>query len=444
MRMKSLTLRIWVILSIVILIIALVTSLAFMFVTNGFEDEDAKHLLELTHQIVLDSLKDNPGNESTVEAAGHHYRHFVFNLTDGQLTPILGEAQIPDPLVNQLESLVNQDKGRVTDETIGRTHYLLRMSPIGESSYLISYTNTDEREDILKIIFMAFLVTLLSLPISKLIANNIAKPLKKLEVYTKRVANKEWNSELEIRSKDEIGRLAMAMKEMKDALRIADEEERKFLQSVSHDLKTPVMVIMGYAQEIIDGMYEDSPEESATIIKNEATRLEKKIKQILYFNTLDYVLDNEKEYEEFYLDKLLTYLVTNFQAVNPELNWSLALSIKQAAIFGSQDRIRVSLENVLENQLRFAKKTVEVTLMDSERFWVIEIKNDGPSISEQDIHHIFKSLYKGSNGNFGLGLSISSKIINYYGGSITVENHDGRVCFRISYPKSGWRDPDNT
>ncbi|MBM6996573.1 HAMP domain-containing histidine kinase [Paenibacillus sp. DXFW5] len=170
--------------------------------------------------------------------------------------------------------------------------------------------------------------------------------------------------------------------------------------------------------------------------------MEKKIKQILYFNTLDYVLDNEKEYEEFYLDKLLTYLVTNFQAVNPELNWSLALSIKQAAIFGSQDRIRVSLENVLENQLRFAKKTVEVTLMDSERFWVIEIKNDGPSISEQDIHHIFKSLYKGSNGNFGLGLSISSKIINYYGGSITVENHDGRVCFRISYPKSGWRDPD--
>ncbi|WP_178022141.1 cell wall metabolism sensor histidine kinase WalK [uncultured Paenibacillus sp.] len=438
MRIKSLTLRIWIILSIVILIIALVTSLAFLLVTNGFEDEDSTNLLELTHQIVLDSLKENPGNESTLEAAGHHYHHFVFNLTDGQFTPILGDAQIPDAFVGKLESLVNQDKGQVTDETLGRTHYLIRMSPMGESSYLISYMNTDEREDVRKIILIAMLVTLLSLPISKLIANNIAKPLKKLEAYTKQVANKEWNSELEIRSEDEIGRLAKAMKEMKETLRIADEEERKFLQSVSHDLKTPVMVIMGYAQEIIDGMYEDSPEESATIIKNEANRLEKKIKQILYLNTLDYVLGNEKESEEIYLDKLLTYLVTNFQSINPELSWSLALNTNPAVIVGSQDRIRVSLENVLENQLRFAKENVEVSLMDSERFWIIEITNDGPSISEQDRHHIFKSLYKGSNGNFGLGLSISSKIINYYGGGITAENREDRVCFRIIYPKSGY------
>lgn len=440
--MKSLTLRIWVILSIVILIIALVSALAFMFISNGLEDDDSTALLELTHRVVLDSLQENQGVENAAEAAGHHAHHYVFDKTKGQFTSLVGRAQIPNALSGDLQDWISNDRGHLADEAIRRAPYIIRISPIGESSYLISYTNSDEREDVLKIILIAMLVTLLSLPISKLIANNIAKPLKKLEAYTKRVANKEWNSDLEIRSKDEIGRLAMAMKEMKEALRIADEEERKFLQSVSHDLKTPVMVIMGYAQEIIDGMYEDSPEESATIIKNEATRLEKKIKQILYFNTLDYVLDNEKEDEEFYLDKLLTYLVTNFQAVNPELNWSLALNIKQAAIFGSQDRIRVSLENVLENQLRFAKKAVEVMLMDSERFWVVEIKNDGPSISEQDIHHIFKSLYKGSNGNFGLGLSISSKIINYYGGSITVENREGRVCFRISYPKSDWRDQD--
>lgn len=435
MRIKSLTLRIWIILSIVILIIALVSALAFMFISNGFEDDDSATLLELTHRVVLDSLKENQGMGNAAEAVGHHIHHFVFDKANGQFTPIVGVAQIPDALSHDLPSLINNDPGQMVRETIHRSHFLIRISPVGESSYLISYTITDEREDVLKIILIALLVTLVSLPISKLIANNIAKPLKKLEAYTKRIANKEWNSELEIGSEDEIGRLAKAMKEMKEALRIADEEERKFLQSVSHDLKTPVMVIMGYAQEIIDGMYEDSPEESATIIKNEATRLEKKIKQILYFNTLDYVLDNEKECEEIYLDKLLAYLVTNFQAINPELSWSLALHAKQAVILGNQDRIRVSLENVLENQLRFAKKNVEVTLVDSDRFWIIEITNDGPAISEQDIHHIFKSLFKGDNGNFGLGLSISSKIINYYGGSITVENREGQACFRVTYPK---------
>lgn len=83
------------------------------------------------------------------------------------------------------------------------------------------------------------------------------------------------------------------------------------------------MVIMSYAQAIIDGMSVESPEHSATIIKNEAVRLEKKIKQILYLNTLDYVLENNQEYEkdEIYLDKILNYLVHNFQQVNSELEW---------------------------------------------------------------------------------------------------------------------------
>ncbi|MEI7027539.1 sensor histidine kinase [Paenibacillus sp. y28] len=422
--------------SIVILNVALVCLFAFLFITKGFDNDKSTILLELTHRIVLESVQENPGTASATEPViNPHYYHFVLDKTNGQLTHSSGAAPIPDALSHQLDSFIHENKGQIIKETINRKAYFIRISPVGESRYLVSYTIPSERENLLKIVIMALLVTLFSLPISKLIANNIAKPLKQLEEYTKRLANKEWDSELEIRSEDEIGRLAKAMKEMKEALQIADEEERKFLQSVSHDLKTPVMVIMGYAQEIIDGMYEGTPEASALIIKNEAARLERKIKQILYLNTLDYVLDNERDYEEIYLDKLLKYLVTNFQAVNSELLWSLTLNAKQAVVLGSQDRIRVSIENVLENQLRFARKTIEVVLMDTGLFWRIEISNDGPFISEKDIDHIFKSFFKGHNGNFGLGLSISSKIIQFYGGSIEVQNRNGQVCFIITYPK---------
>jgi two-component system sensor histidine kinase CssS len=278
-------------------------------------------------------------------------------------------------------------------------------------------------------------VILLSLPLSKVIANNIAKPLKLLEGYTKRIANKEWDQELELKSEDEIGRLAIAMKEMKEALKLADEEEKKFLQSISHDLKTPVMVIMSYAQAIIDGMYDDSAEEPAAIIKNEAVRLEKKIKQVLYLNTLDYVLDNDKEKEDVYLDRLLPYLISNFQAVNADISWGLNIESKQAVMLGNPDRIRVSIENILENQLRYAKNRIQVSLKNAGSSWMIEIRNDGPLISEKDLNQIFKSLYKGDKGNFGLGLSISNKIVNYYRGSIKVENNNGQVCFTICYPK---------
>jgi two-component system sensor histidine kinase CssS len=313
--------------------------------------------------------------------------------------------------------------------------YLIEISKVTGQSYLISYQIMVNNESLPQIFLIGILVILLSLPLSKVIANNIAKPLKQLEGYTKRIANKEWDHDLDLKNEDEIGRLALAMKEMKESLKLADEEEKKFLQSISHDLKTPVMVIMSYAQAIIDGMYEDSAEEPAAIIKNEAVRLEKKIKQVLYLNTLDYVLDNDKEKEDVYLNKLLPYLIANFQAVNADLSWDLNIKSKQAVILGNPDRIRVSIENILENQLRYAKKLIQVSLKDSGSSWMIEIKNDGPLLSEKDLKQIFKSLYKGDKGNFGLGLSISQKIVNFYHGSIKVENQNGQVCFTICYPK---------
>lgn len=80
------------------------------------------------------------------------------------------------------------------------------------------------------------------------------------------------------------------MNMMQRELKRADEEEKMFLQSISHDLKTPIMVIMSHAAAIIDGVYVESVEKSAEIIKDEALNLEKKVKQMLYLNTLDYVL----------------------------------------------------------------------------------------------------------------------------------------------------------
>ena len=129
-------------------------------------------------------------------------------------------------------------------------------------------------------------------------------------------------------------------------------------------------------------------------------RLEKKIKQILYLNTLDYVLENEQEQDEVFLDKLLTYLVHNFEQMNLNLNWQLNIHAKRPVMMGNSDKIRVSIESVLENQLRFADKTINIDLREEVFFWVIEIIDDGPLIPEKDLNQIFNHLYKGDNGEF--------------------------------------------
>lgn len=451
MKFKSLTIRIWFIISVIIFTIVLVVSLAFAFIINRNDEDKAMHSLDLTHQLVLQTLTGNNFNHDIIGFVNHQGTfHFLFDKRNKQISLIQDDKHEPSkndihdadkmkpdqPLMMKMSNLITTNAHQSLKETINNQAYLIEISQIRDQMFLISYLPLNDGQNLPQIFLIGILVILFSLPLSKVIANNLAKPLKQLEGYTKRIANKEWDHEIELTSRDEIGRLAKAMKEMKEALKMADEEEKKFLQSISHDLKTPVMVIMSYAQAIIDGMYEDSAEDSAAVIKNEAIRLEKKIKQVLYLNTLDYVLGNDKEKEDVYLDKLLAYLMANFQAVNPKLTWELNIEAKPAVMLGNPDRIRVSIENILENQLRYAKNLIHVSLKDAGPSWLIEIRNDGPLISEKDLNQIFKSLYKGDKGNFGLGLSISHKIINFYQGSIKVENRNGQVCFSISYPKN--------
>lgn len=440
-QFKSLTMRIWFIVTVIIIAIVSVVSIIFTFIFREFNEHKHQEILQYAHEIVLQSIEENTFNKNMINSINREgMHHFLFNKSNEDIHFFSRHEKPQDQvlllwLISFIESDMKKEAHKSYKETLYDQTYLFEISHIKDELYLISYRELFVGEYFVFIVAIGFAIILLSLPISKVIASNIAKPLKQLEAYTRRIANKEWESDLHINSQDEIGRLAMAMYEMKQALKLADEEENKFLQSISHDLKTPVMVIMGYAQAIIDGVYVESPENTAMIIKNEAIRLEKKIKQVLYLNTLDYMLDNEKEKEDIYLDKLLTYLVQNFQSVNTDLSWQLNINTKPAVIAGNPDRIRVSIENILENQLRFADKNIQVSLEDNGASWKMEIMNDGPLLPDKDLKQIFNSLYKGDNGNFGLGLAISQKIIQYYRGSIQVENKDNHVCFTINYPK---------
>lgn len=437
MTIKSLTLRIWLIITVIIVSIVLVISLAFTFIINNNDEDNSRHTLRLAHQIALYSIKGKNFNEILIGFGKYDGQHIIIDKTSGQATFYSGEKiNSSSSLLLELNKLLSNNSYRQSlKETINNQTYFIEISQVKEKIFLISYQTLNNTQNLFEIFIIAFLLILLSLPLSKVIAYNIAQPLKLIEDFAQQIANKEWESELDLKREDEIGRLVKAMKGMKEALKIADEEEKKFLQSISHDLKTPVMVIMSYAQAIIDGIYEDSPEESAAIIKNEAVRLEKKIKQILYLNTLDYVLDNDKDKEEVYLNKLLVYLVANFRAMRTDLTWNLNIETEFAVISGNLDRIRVSIENVLENQLRHAEHMILVSLKDAGSCWMIEIMNDGPLISEKDLNRIFNYLHKGDRGNFGLGLSISHKILQYYDGDIKVEIRDGQVCFTLCYPK---------
>ena len=301
------------------------------------------------------------------------------------------------------------------------------------TSYLITYMpELKDNALMYTVLWIGVLFIAIGFLCAKLVANYISKPLKELENYTIRISHKDWEEPIKIKNEDEIGRLANSMNMMRKELKRGDEEEKLFLQSISHDLKTPIMVIMSHAEAIIDGVYVESVEKNAEIIRDEALRLEKKVKQMLYLNTLDYVLENNFENIEINMHRLLLNITNRFEVVNSNIHWDL--NIGEAVITGNADKVQVSIENILDNSLRYAKEKICVTLKKEGDFAVVVIYNDGPHIPEEHLSHIFDNFYKDKTGKFGLGLAICKKIINYYNGEIEVANRDTGVSFSIRYP----------
>lgn len=458
LKFKSLTMRIWTTFTGIILIIICSISLLYLVAFRRIDENAKIQDLKVAHDILLNSNNFNAPNRFDELRNLKGSDHFIVKINDSKKVSAIidinkrkdhlppQEKDIP-PIsgVNDISvkiwmaSFIKDDSTyeKQFKESYKNMKFLFIISSIKSDttgkSYLISYMPNMQNNSLLYLVIVIGIVFIaIGFLTAKVVANYISKPLKELEDYTIRIAHKDWKEPIKVKTDDEIGRLANSMNRMQKELQQADEEEKMFLQSISHDLKTPVMVIMSHAEAIIDGVYIESVEQTAEIIKDEAISLEKKIKQILYLNTLNYVLENKSENIEINLYDLLLHITSRFEVVNNKIEWDL--DIDEVIINGNVDKIQVAIENILENGLRYSKEKICVTLKEQGSFAVLDIYNDGPNIAEEHIDHIFDNFYKDKTGNFGLGLAISKKIIDFYKGEIFAINREKGVSFIIKFP----------
>lgn len=456
-KFKSLTMRIWTTFTIIILTIICSISFLYLVAYRRIDESSKNQDLKVSHDILLksnnfnqpnrfDELRNLKGSDYFIVKIEANNKVQIVDINKNKVDQPPQANGAPPPIGPNDIAVKNWMASFIKDaniyekqfkESYNNMKFLFIISSISgdstEKSYLISYMPIMQDNSILYIVIVIGIVFIaIGFLTAKVVANYISKPLKELENFTKRIAHKDWKEPIKVKSDDEIGRLANSMNLMQEELKTTDKEEKMFLQSISHDLKTPVMVIMSHAEAIIDGIYVETVEKNAEIIRDESISLEKKIKQLLYLNTLDYVLENSSNDIKINLHDLLLNIINRFEAVNSKIEWNL--DINEIFVFGNLDKIKVSIENILDNGLRYAKAKICVTLKGDSSFAALEIYNDGPNIDDEHLNHIFDNFYKDKTGNFGLGLAISKKIINYYNGEIKAINRDKGVSFIIKYP----------
>lgn len=190
------------------------------------------------------------------------------------------------------------------------------------------------------------------------------------------------------------------------------------------------MVIQSFAEAIKDGIYPKGDLElSLDVINEEAKRLEKKIRDLLYINKLNYLSSHKFEKDKFSLDDLIREVVDRFTWHKPNIQWNLDL--EAISIEGDLDQWRVVVENLLDNQIRYAEKEVLISLKKLNNKTLLKFWNDGPPIEEKLTNSLFDKFNKGYKGEFGLGLAIVHRILLNHGSKIYARNEEKGVSFYI-------------
>lgn len=267
------------------------------------------------------------------------------------------------------------------------------------------------------------------------IARGISAPLEELCRYADQIGNEGSAPISRNFSLLELERLKNRFNRMEERLKEAEEQKARFFQNVSHDLRTPLAAITGYAQGIQCGVMKE-PQKAAAVILSESLRMTNLVESILTISKLDnHQLKLHRVPIE--LEEFLEEQIEIMRGMAGEKALELSRGCFELTVTVDPDLLARIVQNVISNCLRYASHRVEVCLTEEEGRAVVLVTDDGPGFGEEDPEHLFERFYQGENGEFGIGLSIARSGMEYMGGSIRAANGKpprGGAVFRLEFP----------
>lgn len=283
-----------------------------------------------------------------------------------------------------------------------------------------------------EIVCLFIMVLIANLFISRSITARITEPFEKLAKNMARIKNKNWKEKIyQVNRKDEVGRIINTLSAIQTNVNEINEDEELFYQSVSHGLKTPIMVIQNCCTAYQDGIYGD---EAIDIIMHESVVLEAGIKKLLYVSSFDHMLGKKNEFVAVDIAKLCEQCVKRFEASTNGA--AIELDVPQGIMInGNAEALETLFCNIIENAIRYVKTKIRIFLKEDGANYIIVFENDGKPIEQKTMEMLFDKFYKGPKGSFGLGLYIARKIAIFHGGDIWAENVENGVQFHVALKK---------
>lgn len=291
------------------------------------------------------------------------------------------------------------------------------------------------QELVFTLLLRAGVVALLaSLLAAWLISRWVAAPLQNTAQAARAVAAGEYDHRLTPAGPDEAHSLAKSFNEMVEQVQVGQQAMRDFVANVSHELKTPLTSIQGYAQALLDGAAKD-PSHAAQVIHDEADRMGRLVGELLELAKLD---AGQAGFSRgpvdlaallnAVVDRLSLKAKENAIELERQLGWLPTL-------IGDGDRLAQVFTNLIDNALKHTPHggTVRLSVESSGGWITIHVDDSGAGIPAEELSRIFQRFYQvdkarssGGTRGAGLGLAISREIVQAHGGTLNVQSIPGR------------------
>lgn len=424
--------------NIIFTFVTVLSGIIFIFILNlsftkGIENQNMAYLNDYYSQVRVDY---DPYTNSLEYDHKSIYNDYLI-IRNGELT-LYSNENINQEYLDYVTSIINEvyfkNNATRTNETIPYTRYKdiafmgIVSHPMGTSKFavIVISNTTDYIQDMTgRVPFYATLAFLSILVLGNIIiwlwSSTTVAQLKELQLAIDDMVKNDYQRDIEIEGADEIKSLAQTIDNMRTQIKDNERTKKEMVQNMGHDLKTPIAVIKSYAEAILDGI-EDT--DSAKLIIKQADMLNKKVLQIIEYNKLGYI-KNDQAFENVSMKEVITSVVNNYKYItHADINIEVISDWVHPML---KENFYVALSNIVDNAVRYVQTRIDIKLQNKK----LTIFNDGEQIDKDFLPRMFKAYEKGSKGQFGLGLAIVKQTLDMFGLTVTAVNKPNGVEFII-------------
>lgn len=319
-------------------------------------------------------------------------------------------------------------------------YYVVAMQ--SKSEAYLPYTTSFVR----MLLFVALIAVFISCLASLVISVRIARPIQKVTKATKQYAGGDFSARIETSDTyKELWELVDSVNTMAGNLALLEESRSNFVTNVSHELKTPMTIIGGFVDGMLDGTIpEEDHEKYLAIVSDEVRRLSRLVVAMLNMSKIQ-AGKLTLNYSDVDLYELICKIFISFESVIDEkkLNISGFEDFEQVSIRADDTLINQIFYNLIDNAVKFTPDggAIAVSLTTDKKNAYVTIRNTGKGLSEEECSLVFDRFYKADKSrgldskSFGMGLYIVRSIIELHNGSISINSRQNEYTeFDIRLP----------